>query len=124
MRRRSTGSAGLQLSRSKLAQMIDISAVQAFHTEEDVRNLAGLALEGLALEQTVHRRSCAASLRAPAQVAYSGRVAQRSLARPIGFPSGGHTTTIKVAEARSLVEAGADELDHDDQSWRFEVWRP
>ena len=39
------GSAGLQLSRSELAQMIDISAVQAFHTEEDVRNLAGLALE-------------------------------------------------------------------------------
>ena len=39
------GSAGLQLSRSELAQMIDISAVQAFHTEEDVRNLARLALE-------------------------------------------------------------------------------
>jgi deoxyribose-phosphate aldolase len=30
---------------------------------------------------------------------------------PIGFPSGGHTTVIKLAEARSLVEAGADELD-------------
>ena len=30
---------------------------------------------------------------------------------PIGFPSGGHTTMIKLAEARSLVEAGADELD-------------
>jgi deoxyribose-phosphate aldolase len=31
---------------------------------------------------------------------------------PVGFPSGGHTTTtIKVAEARSLAEAGADELD-------------
>jgi deoxyribose-phosphate aldolase len=30
---------------------------------------------------------------------------------PVGFPSGGHTTMIKLAEARSLVEAGADEMD-------------
>jgi len=38
---------GLQLSRSELAQMVDISAVEAFHTEEDVRNLGGLALESM-----------------------------------------------------------------------------
>jgi hypothetical protein len=38
---------GLQLSRSELAQMVDISAAQAFHTEEDVRNLGGLALESM-----------------------------------------------------------------------------
>jgi deoxyribose-phosphate aldolase len=30
---------------------------------------------------------------------------------PVGFPSGGHTTMIKLAEARSLVDAGADEID-------------
>jgi deoxyribose-phosphate aldolase len=30
---------------------------------------------------------------------------------PIGFPSGGHTIVIKLAEARSLVEVGADKLD-------------
>jgi deoxyribose-phosphate aldolase len=30
---------------------------------------------------------------------------------PVGFPSGGHTTMIKLAEARSLVEAGAEEVD-------------
>ena len=34
-----------QLSRSRLAQVIDISAVQAFHTEDDIRSLAALALE-------------------------------------------------------------------------------
>ena len=42
---RSSDPPDCSFSRSKLAQMIDISAVQAFHTEEDVRKLAGLALE-------------------------------------------------------------------------------
>ena len=40
-----TGSGRLQLSSRKLAQMIDISAVQAFHNEDDIRSLAALALE-------------------------------------------------------------------------------
>jgi len=98
-------SEGSQLSSSRLAQMIDISAVQAFHTEDDIRNLAGLALE---------RRFVAAHalphfvplLRSLIPVNSSTLVGA-----PIGFPSGGHTTMIKLAEARALVQAGADELD-------------
>ena len=39
------GPVGVHLSSGKLAQMIDISAVQAFHTEDDIRGLANLALK-------------------------------------------------------------------------------
>jgi len=93
------------LSRSQLVRMIDISAVQAFHTEQDVRNLARLALENgfiaaHALPHFVHL------LRSLIPVGGSTFVGG-----PVGFPSGGHTTTIKLAEARFLAEAGADEVD-------------
>jgi deoxyribose-phosphate aldolase len=105
MRPRSPGATGLQLSRSELAQMVDISAVQAFHPEEDVRNLAGLALE---------QRFIAAHARphfVPLLTSLIPIGGSTFVGGPIGVHSGGHTTAIKVAEARSLVEAGADELD-------------
>jgi deoxyribose-phosphate aldolase len=71
------GPASVHLSSGKLAQMIDISAVQAFHTQDDIRSLAGLALKkGLSLVMGCLIRAM-----------------------------------IKLTEARSLVEAGADELD-------------
>jgi deoxyribose-phosphate aldolase len=91
------GSAGLQLSRSELAQMIDISAVQAFHTEEDVRNLAGLALAQrfIAAHARPHFVPLLRSLIPVGGSTFVGG--------PVGFTSGGHTTAIKVEEARSLA---------------------
>ena len=99
------GPAGVPLSSGKLAQMIDISAVQAFHTEDDIRSLANLALKSgfIAAHALPH---FVPLLRSLIPVGSSTLVGG-----PIGFPSGGHTTMIKLAEARSLVEAGADELD-------------
>jgi hypothetical protein len=85
--------------------MIDISAVQALHTEDDIRSLAALALE---------RRFIAAHA-LPYLVPLLRSLIPAScstlVGAPIGFPSGGHTTMIKLAEARALVQAGADELD-------------
>ena len=100
-----TGSGRLQLSSRKLAQMIDISAVQAFHNEDDIRSLAALALEKrfIAAHALPHFVPLLRSL-----IPVGGSTL---VGGPIGFPSGGHTTMIKLAEARSLVQAGADELD-------------
>ena len=99
------GTGGVHLSSSKLAQMIDISAVQAFHTEDDIRSLAGLALEKgfIAAHALPHFVPLLRSLIPVGGATFVGG--------PVGFPSGGHATMIKLAEARSLVEAGADELD-------------
>ena len=93
------------LSSSELARMIDVSAVQSFHTESDIRQLAASALESrfIAAHALPHFVPLLRSL--------IPHGAPTLVGAPIGFPSGGHMTTIKVAEARALVDAGADELD-------------
>jgi deoxyribose-phosphate aldolase len=99
------GSAKCELSSHDLAQMIDISAVQAFHTEADIRDLAAAALEGgfVAAHALPHFVPLLRSL-----IPAGGPT---RVGGPIGFPSGGHTTMIKLAEARALARAGCDELD-------------
>jgi deoxyribose-phosphate aldolase len=94
-----------KLSSRELAQMIDISAVQAFHTEQDVRALAVSAAEGgfIAAHALPHFVPLLRNLIAPGGATLVGG--------PVGFPSGGHSTAVKVAEARELAVAGADELD-------------
>lgn len=89
----------------ELARMIDISAVQANCTEADVRGLAATALQ--------HRFIAAHAL--PNFVPVLREALPRGggtlVGGPIGFPSGGHTTATKVAEARQLVADGGEELD-------------
>ncbi|MCX5569913.1 deoxyribose-phosphate aldolase [Kaistia nematophila] len=93
------------LSAADLAQRIDISAVQTFHAEADIRSLAALAVENgfIAAHALPNFVPLLRSL-----VPAGGRTL---VGGPIGFPSGGHMTAIKVAEAAALREAGADELD-------------
>ena len=110
------GSESSQLSSSRLAQMIDISAVQAFHTEDDIRSLAVLALERrfIAAHALPHFVPLLRSL-----IPVSGCTL---VGAPIGFPSGGHTTMIKLAEARS-GPSWCRRVGYDDQPWTLEVWR-
>jgi deoxyribose-phosphate aldolase len=88
-----------------LAALIDISAVQAFHTESDVRALAAIACE--------HGFIAAHALPnfVPVLRAIIPRGGATLVGGPIGFPSGGHATATKVAEARGLADAGGEELD-------------
>ncbi len=93
------------LSARELAALIDISAVQAFHTEADVRELAGIAVaEGFiaahALPNFVPLLRGLVPVDGPTLVG-----------GPVGFPSGGHSTRTKMAEAVELAQAGAQELD-------------
>jgi deoxyribose-phosphate aldolase len=93
-----------KLSASDLAKLIDISAVQAFHTAKDVAELARIA---------VAKKFVAAHV-LPSFIPMLQeklRGSETLAGAPIGFPSGGNTTRTKAGEARELVEAGAQEMD-------------
>ena len=104
---RSTASPPLPtvLAPRDLAALIDISAVQPSTTEADVRALARIAVaEGFAAAHVLP--NFVPLLRALVPPGCGTRVGG-----PVGFPSGGHATRIKVAEAAALAADGAEELD-------------
>jgi deoxyribose-phosphate aldolase len=89
----------------QLARLIDISCVQAFHTADDVAELAQVARthDFVAAHVLPHF--------VPLLKTELGPHSNTFIGAPIGFPSGGSTSTIKLAEARELVAMGAQELD-------------
>lgn len=88
-----------------LAALIDISAVQAFHGEADVRELAGIAADhGFVAAHVLPNF-------VPLLRSLLPRDGATMVGGPVGFPSGGHTTRTKVAEAAGLVADGAEEVD-------------
>ena len=90
---------------SEIAKMMDISAVQAQSTREDIDAVCALAKEF----------GVAAVFCLPAHVPYMrerlGEGTGVKLASVSGFPGGAETTRIKAATARELVSFGCDEVD-------------
>jgi deoxyribose-phosphate aldolase len=89
---------------SALARHIDISCVQAFHDERDIRDLASAAREGGFVSAHV----------LPAWVPLLRELLDGSdtlAGAPAGFPSGGSMTATKIFEAQRLLAAGVQELD-------------
>ncbi|WP_433077157.1 deoxyribose-phosphate aldolase [Dactylosporangium sp. CA-052675] len=87
-----------------LARMVDISAVQAQHGRADVEALARHALEGDFVAAHV----------LPSWLPVLRPLLEGSTTNagsPVGFPSGGSATAVKVAEARWLLEHGVQEMD-------------
>jgi deoxyribose-phosphate aldolase len=93
------------LTPEKLARMIDISAVQAQHGEREILEMVERAKE--------HRFIAVHVL--PSWVSFLRAQLEGEkdilVGAPVGFPSGGHTTAVKVAEARGLIADGVQELD-------------
>jgi len=93
------------LTPEKLARLIDISAVRAQHGEREILEMVRRARE--------HRFLAVHVL--PAWVGFlREQLAGEEdilVGAPVGFPSGGHTTAVKVAEARGLIADGVQELD-------------
>jgi deoxyribose-phosphate aldolase len=93
------------LTPEKLARLIDISAVRAHHGEREILEMVRRARE--------HRFLAVHVL--PAWVEFLKAQLEGEpdilVGAPVGFPSGGHTTAVKVAEARGLIADGVDELD-------------
>jgi deoxyribose-phosphate aldolase len=95
----------MRLDSKAIAGMIDISAVRAQHGEGDICELVERAKEYRF--KAVHVLPCwVPFLRS--QLAGEPEIL---IGAPVGFPAGGHTTAIKVAEARLLVIDGAQEID-------------
>ena len=93
------------LTPAKLARLIDISAVQAFHGREDIDKLIDYAIEYNFI--SVHTL--------PSWTSYlSERIADYPdilAGAPVGFPSGGAKTEIKLKEAEYLMADGVQEID-------------
>ena len=88
-----------------LAQKIDISCVQAFHTYAEIERMIEAAI----------KYHFAAVFTLPA---FSSYVAKKLRPFPeihtggvISFPSGGDTSIQKMRQATELLEAGCQELD-------------
>lgn len=89
---------------SALARHIDISCVQAFHGERDIRDLASTAREGGFVSAHV----------LPSWVPLMRELLDGSdtlVGAPAGFPSGGSMTATKIFEAQLLLAVGVQELD-------------
>ena len=89
----------------EIAQMMDISAVQAQSTLQDIDDVCAMAREF----------GVAAVFCLPAHVPYMrqslGRDTGVKLASVSGFPGGAETTYIKSETAKELVGLGCDEVD-------------
>ncbi len=94
-----------RLTARDLTAMIDISAVQAFNTDRDIRALAEIAgRKGFIMAHALPHF-------VPLLRSLLPRGGRTLVGGPIGFPSGGHTTATKIAEAEDLVRFGAEEVD-------------
>ena len=95
----------VRLSSADIARMIDVSAVKAEDSEDDVRRMV----------ETARAFGCVAVIALPAMTALAVRLLEgdpRVAAGGVaGFPSGGETTSTKVFQAREMIEAGCTEID-------------
>ncbi len=93
------------MTAKEAARLIDISAVRTQHNAQDIEVLAKLAERYHFIN--VHVLPCWVSMLAE-------RIRHLSdvyVGAPVGFPSGGHTTKTKLAEAEQLIADGVDEMD-------------
>ncbi len=94
----------MTISVQQLAKMIDHSLLQPFLTDEELERGIRLAIDydvASVCIKPYYLGRCAQALRGTS-VAPS---------TTIGFPHGGHTTAVKVAEAEQALEHGGKELD-------------
>jgi deoxyribose-phosphate aldolase len=95
----------MKLTAHDIARMIELSAVQAEHNESHIRSLVAQARK--------HR--CIVVYALPSWVPLVRELLEGDpdiiIGGAVGFPSGGVTTLIKVAEVKELVAMGCTELD-------------
>ena len=95
----------MKLTRHDVARMMELSLVRAEHRLEDVARLADEA----------KKYNCVIAYVLPCYLtelkALLADAPEVGPAAAVGFPSGAHTTEIKVAETRQLRELGSAELD-------------
>ncbi|MDR3052013.1 MAG: deoxyribose-phosphate aldolase [Oscillospiraceae bacterium] len=93
------------MTRTEVAQLIDISAVRTQHTLSDIIKTVEIAKKYRFVN--VHSLPC---WTADVRRLLAGEADIRAGA-PVGFPGGGHTTEIKLTEAKRLIADGVQEMD-------------
>lgn len=87
-----------------LPRHIDISCVQAPDTRDDIKQLAADARAYDFMSAHVLPQFASEALELL-------KGSNTKVGSPVGFPSGGHTTATKIAEASELLDRGIQELD-------------
>ena len=95
----------MKLTSYDIAQLIDISAVQAYHGEREIRELVEKAAEYKFI--AVHVLPCWVAFLSGLLKGHKGIL----MGAPVGFPGGAHKTETKVFEARQLCADGVSEAD-------------
>ena len=95
-----------KLSLAQIASLLDVSAVQANSTKNDVRNFADLAIRYDC--KAVIALSCYLDFLRDYRSEHKGNFL---IGGAVGFPSGATTTAMKVQEAKSVLAMGVDEID-------------
>lgn len=94
-----------KLSTQQIARMIDLSAVQAENDESYIRKMVAKAKEF----------NCITVFTLPSWIPFArellGTGTEILLGGAVGFPSGGSTTSMKVAETVELIGMGCREVD-------------
>lgn len=95
----------LNLSAYEIARLIDISAVRADSTYQDVQDIIAGALK--------HQFICVFPLPGLLPVVFEKLKGhpEIGIGGVVGFPSGGETTSSKLAQAQELKDAGCNEID-------------
>jgi len=95
----------MNLSKEQLARMIDISAVKADSSVEEVKSIVKAAIK--------FRFICVFTLPslAPYAKEYLTGETGIDLGGAVGFPSGGSTTSAKSFEAEEMLRLGCNEID-------------
>jgi len=93
------------LTPKQASRLIDISAVRTAHTLNDVEKLVDYAKEYRFVN--VHTLPCWTSILSK----MLKDVEDVHVGAPVGFPSGGHKTEVKLEEARLLLADGVQEMD-------------
>jgi len=95
----------MELSSHDIARLIDISAVQTAHGIHDIKELVKYAKEYRFI--AIHVLPCWVT-------SVKEMITKEDdilIGSPVGFPSGGHKTEIKVSETKQMLSDGVQELD-------------
>ena len=87
------------------ARLIDISAVRTHHSLENIKEMVDIALRYRFVN--VHTLPCWTKT---VSEMLNGDPDVR-VGAPVGFPGGGHKTSVKLLEAEQLIEDGVQEMD-------------
>jgi deoxyribose-phosphate aldolase len=93
------------MTQYEAARFIDISAVRTVHTYSDILNIVNTAKQYRFIN--VHCLPCWVSI---TRELLAGEK-DIFVGAPVGFPSGGHKTEVKLLEAEHLIKDGVQEMD-------------